>query len=256
MNEESTNSRHVPNEKQPNPYPHTESFAASRAGFYRIRTKIYTGLLISIVVLGLPIVSVPGLRQRLGERTLAIRQAMYGPMPRLVSLKVGENKEPFPEEYKASNAVQIPEPKFAPVQLMPAPSSPTSPRISSKIIKAETGMTTANAPATVDEPASINESDQPRAESEPKFQQGSVEKEAYELLLKENSSISDMVSGKNPSLQFKSWSAAKRQVEGTYLVDLAFTRLADNQEEHFIWQVNLATKQITPMSFNARGLPR
>jgi len=256
MSAENTPSEPVPSENKPYSYSPTGTFATSAARFYRIRSMICTGLLMFIVVVGLPIVSVRGFRQRLGERTSALSRAMYGPVPKLVTLKVGENKEPFPEEYRKPGSLAIPVPQPALIQMTLPRSLPTGPRVLKKVIQAGTEQADAGESEEADSSASGVLADQEQAESGPKFQQGSVEKEAYDLLLAENASVSDMVSGKNPELKFKSWSAAKRQEEGTYLVDLAFTRLAENQEEHFIWQVNLATKQITPMSFNARSLPK
>jgi hypothetical protein len=256
MSAENTPSEPVAGENKPDSYSPAGTSAASAARFYRVRSMICTGLLMFIVVVGLPIVSVRGLRQRLGERTSALSQAIYGPVPKLITFKVGENKEPFPEEYRKPVSLAIPAPQPAKIQLTLPPSPPTSPRVLKKVIQAGTQQADAGVSEETANSASGVMADQEQAESGPKFQQGSVEKEAYDLLFAENVSVSDMVSGKNPGLKFKSWSAAKLQEEGTYLVDLAFTRMAENQEEHFIWQVNLATKQITPMSFNARSLPK
>jgi hypothetical protein len=256
MSEETSPSGRVPNEKKPNIYSPSGALAVSSAHFYQVRSRIYAALLVFIVVVGLPIVGIPGLRQRLGGRTLALRQALYGPVPKLTTLKVGENKEPLPEEYKTPSAVEIPVAKPAPIQLALPASIQSTPRISKQVIRAGAEQAAEEKPAETGSSVSSVEAEQQQAESGPKFQQGSVEKEAYDLLLAQNVSVGDMLSGKNPGLQFKSWSAAKQQDEGTYLVDLAFTRLPENQEEHFIWQVNLVTKKITPMSFNARSLPK
>jgi len=256
MSEENVPSGSDPSRKKPDSYYGSETFAVSRTRFYHLRSRIYNALLVFVVVVGLPIVSVPGLRQRLGGRTMAIRQAMYGPVPKLTVVKVGENKEPFPEEYTTPSDAEILLQKPAPIQLILPPPTQTAPLVSKKAIQAGMEHAAAEEAAEASGSPFDIEADQQQEESGPKFQQGSIEKEAYDLLLTENMSVSDMVSGKNPELQFMSWSAAKRQDEGVYLVDLMFTRLPENLEEHFIWQVNLATKQITPMSFNARSLPK
>jgi hypothetical protein len=255
MSEEASPPGSVPNGKRNDPYLPSGTRAVPGARFYQIRSRVYKTLLILIVVVGFPIVTIPGLRQRLEECTLALRQAMYGPVPNLTTLRVGENKEPFPEEYKNPGSVEIPAVKPAPIQLAPPVSTQTSPLISRQVIRAGAEQTVAEKPAETASPVP-GVAEEPQAQAEPKFQQGSVEREAYNLLLAQNAAVSDMVSGKISGMQFKSWSAAKRQDEGAYLVDLIFTRLPENQEEHFIWQINLATKQITPMSFNARSLPQ
>jgi hypothetical protein len=89
--------------------------------------------------------------------------------------------------------------------------------------------------------------------AQPKYQQGLMEKEAYDFLLKTNPTVDGMVQGSNPSLRFKAWDALKRDEE-TYWVRLAFTSAPDNANVEYIWQVKLLAKQITPLSYNARSL--
>jgi len=256
MSEDKVPTGAVPIEEKPDSHSSSGTLAASAARFYQVRSRIYTALLVFTVVIGLPIVSIPGLRYRLAERTLALRQAMYGPVPKLTAVKIGESKAPFPQEYESLSALEIPLLKPAPIPSSFPPPTQTSPLVSKKIIQAGKERAAAEEPTEIGDATSASEVEQPQAETRLQFQQGSVEKEAYDLLLSENQPVRDMVSGKNPVLQFKSWSAAKTQDDGAYLVDLAFMGLPDNQEEHFIWLVNLATKQITPMSFNARSLPK
>ena len=64
-----------------------------------------------------------------------------------------------------------------------------------------------------------------------------------------------LLKGSDASLRFKTWSAAKTEAD-TYLVDLTFVQAPDNAEGHYIWKVNLATKQITPESRLARTLSK
>jgi hypothetical protein len=231
--------------------PHGSANLAS-AHFYQVRSRFSMGLLIFAVAFGIPIIGVPKLRHRLSERVQVLRQALHSPTVKLVTLKVGENKEAFPEEYIRSNFKPPSTPQFVSVQLMPHPSSKTAPIISDKVIRP--GKTEQHAGDMPSETQATATSD--AADSAPRFQQGRIEKEAYNILLQANSTVSEMVLDKNPAFQFKSWLAAKQQEEGSYLVDLAFNKMPEKQEEHFIWQVNLLSKQITPMSYNAKTLPK
>jgi hypothetical protein len=90
---------------------------------------------------------------------------------------------------------------------------------------------------------------------EPIFSQGEMEKEAYGLLLQWNPNVDQMVRGGNASLQFKNWSAAKRE-EDTYWVRLLFQNATDKTEVAYIWEVKISTKQVTPLNYNARLLPK
>jgi len=91
--------------------------------------------------------------------------------------------------------------------------------------------------------------------SEPEFRQGEMEKQAYGLLLQWNPNVDQMVRGSNASLQFKNWSAAKRD-EDTYWVRILFQNAADRTEVAYIWEVKISSKQVTPLNYNARLLPR
>ncbi len=223
--------------------------------FFKKRQRIYAGLLVFVVVVGLPIVSVPYLRNRLSERVMAIKSAMAGNIKPVVAL-VGANHEPFPAEYEHP-APPIPKaPQLPPTeriftaersgQLPPRAAKRSVPKIAKILIPAP--------PAAPKEEESTGEpaSAPAPAETELKYQQGKVEQEAYELLLKSNATIAGMVQGSNPSLHFKSWDAVNRG-EDTYWVRLKF-QSEGNPDVEYIWQVKLQTKQVTPLSYNARTI--
>ncbi len=89
----------------------------------------------------------------------------------------------------------------------------------------------------------------------PVYLTGALEKEAYDLLLKSNQTLSGMVNGSDPTQRFKSWGAAKRG-DGSFWVRVIFTKSPALGEVEYIWQVKLESKEVIPLSFNARSLPR
>ena len=93
------------------------------------------------------------------------------------------------------------------------------------------------------------------ASLEPVFRQGDVEREAYNLVLGKYTTVSGMVTGNNPALRFKTWAAAKRE-EDTYWVRLIFEQASDKSEVSYIWEVKVTAKQVTPLNYNARSLPK
>ena len=75
--------------------------------FYDKRGRIYTGLLVFVVVVGLPVVTVPALRNRLAARVHGLRSAISGEIEP-VRVQVGGNTEPFPSEYEKPLPVMHP----------------------------------------------------------------------------------------------------------------------------------------------------
>jgi hypothetical protein len=100
-------------------------------------------------------------------------------------------------------------------------------------------------PVDPDEPE-LSDSD----ERGPQYSKGTIEQEAYGLLLASNPAIAGLVQGANPSLRFVSWDAASRG-EDLYWVRLKFQEQGKPETE-YIWQVRLETKQVTPLNYNAR----
>ncbi len=236
------------------PESSTLSRRPATAPFFKKRRRIYTGLLLFVVVVGLPIVGLPYLRHRLSLRMLTLRTAIRGHrMP--VQAKVGENQEPFPAEYEKIKPLPARPPQLPPLDRIftmepgskEPPAAPRSGTPPSQMAQTQI----APIPSVTSE--DYAEQDGDAAENEPKYQQGIVEQEAYDLLLQSNSVIAAMVLGSNPSLSFESWGAANRG-EDTYWVQLKFRSAEKQNVVEYIWQVKLLSKQIIPLSHNARTI--
>ena len=213
-------------------------------------------LLIFVVGIGLPLIALPPLRLRLSSRVEALREAYGGRMRAVVLAKVGENQEPFPAEYA------LPEPPLSQYPQIPAAShEPAEP----PAVSAGPAVRILRIPAPAPEPAAPVQPDrvesapaeEPTASEadQPLYRQGVVEREAYDLLLKLNATMDRLVQGGDPSLKYESWDALKR-TETIYWVRVGFSSVADQSRIGYIWQVDLQTKQIAPLSFNARALAK
>jgi hypothetical protein len=234
----------------------SESDRASKSSsrFYKTRQRIYGGLLLFVVLVGLPIVTVPVLRQRLTTRVQILKTAMAGIQSPL-TVAVGANREPFPEEYRR------PEPVIPQIAPLPhtdkvhttdqggyAPTRGLT-RLTVKQPKTDSIASSAEGTEGKEQSESAAESEE---NAQPKYQQGKIEQEAYNLLLQANATVAGMVQGSNPSLKFKSWDAAARG-DDVYWVRLTF-RPEGKSDEEFIWQVKVQSKQVTPLSYNARAI--
>jgi len=94
---------------------------------------------------------------------------------------------------------------------------------------------------------------EPTTPADPVYGQGKPEQEAYDLLLKSNEALSGLIKGSNTGQRFKTWGAAKIE-EDAFLVKLTFVQTSDNSEVQYIWRVKPASKEISPLSRNARAL--
>jgi hypothetical protein len=226
----------------------------SSSRFYKTRQRIYGGLLLFVVIVGLPIVTVHSLRHRLTARVQQLKTALAGVQSPL-TVQVGANRGPLPEEYRRPEPVI---PQIA--QLPPPPKVHTTPqggyvptrgltRLTVKEPAKDTVASSAEDAETKDQTGSAGESE---ADAQPKYQQGKVEQDAYNLLLQTNAVVAGLVKGSNPSLKFKSWDAAARG-DDVYWVRLTFQPEGKPVEE-FIWQVKVQSKQVTPLSYNARAI--
>lgn len=231
------------------------------AAFYKKRTIVYGAMLLFVVAAGLPMIAVPSLRNRLSDRLMTLRAAVAGEV-RPVNLKVGENLEPFPEEFERPahqmpGHVQLPVPESDQVYAVKpggvvVPSTPSQPR-TIRIEKIRKSPPPSEAPATAaltDAESAAGE--EPAADTGPVYKTGKIEQEAYDLLQESNKAIAGMIQGSNPSLHFKSWDAAVRG-NSIYWVRVRFAS-DGNPDVDYIWQVNLDTKQVTPLSYNARSI--
>ncbi len=250
----------------PEPVRTEPVFGAAAGGtFYRARYRFYMAVLIFVVAVGLPIISVPALRHRLSGRIQTLREAMAGGRIKPAIVMVGENHEPFPAEYAKKTAPPN-YPKLPAyfsgsqgglngpiVSVNPIPNPVQSRgRRTVRIPKTSEGQESQSLAANTSAQSAAGQ-DTAGAEAQPKYQQGQMEKEAYDFLLSSNPTINNMVHGLNLTLRFKSWDALKRE-EDAYWVRLTFTNVADNTDVEYIWQVKLLAKQITPLSYNARSI--
>src|SRR5512135_2051432 len=144
-----------------------------RNRYYALLYRLYLGLLLFVVLVGLPVVGVPALRHRLTSRVAMLREAWSGggkPAVPPVLAKVGENTEAFPKEYeiplqtwgKGPGTFEIGTPVFraggsrGAIQAAPKPKAEEAPE------PTESGT---------GEPAVI-------------YRQGDTESKAYEIVLK------------------------------------------------------------------------
>lgn len=224
--------------------------------FHSSRQRTTMLLLIFVAGIGLPTITLSPLRQRLSSRVEILRAAYGGRFSVVLLEKIGENRQQFPAEYA------LPEPPLPKYPQIPAvsiqPAKPPSVRDSS-------GVRTLRIPALPADvfsqeernPVETPSTGEPVAAEpdQPLYQRGAVEKEAYELLLKLSASMDRLVQGGDPSLKYESWDALKR-AETIYWVRVIFSSVADLSRMEYIWQVDIQSKQITPLSFNARALAK
>ena len=204
----------------------------------------------------LPLATVPALRNRLLNRVHALKAAFTGDV-KPVMVQAGEAREPFPEEYERLSVPPVAQvfklPAGAVVYQAPQQDvTPVrgTPRRTIKIPPA--GTSSASADEEEEAGEQVGGGAAAGSENQPKYRQGTIEKEAYDLLLQSNSAIAGIVQGGNPSLRFISWDAAGRG-EDLYWVRLKFGSEGKPDAE-YIWQVQLQSKQITPLNYNARTL--
>ncbi|NWG13510.1 MAG: hypothetical protein HXY20_08260 [Acidobacteria bacterium] len=210
--------------------------AARRSRYARIMYRLYMGLLLFVVVAGIPILGIPSLRHRLQQRAEILRAALLArsqASPPVVA-RIGENAEPFPKEYE--------------IPLQTWFQTPGTVQFRAPVFRA--GAET-EVPASAEGQAAVAETENDAAAVD--FRQGAAEQEAYDLVLKSSELLAGMVQGRDPSLRFVRWAAARRD-EDTYWVDITFTRSADGTEARYIWQVNVASKKVMPLSSLARAL--
>jgi len=224
--------------------------------FYKKRNRFYTLLLLFVVVIGLPIVSVSHLRNRLSARIMLLKAAVAGNVKPAIA-QVGANQEPFPSEYEkpeppAHQAFKLPPAatfiQQTPRVYIPAPGDPAKTNTPTVLNSEGLGLLIEGEDFMTPEEAALAEAE----ESGPKYQQGEIEQDAYDLLLESNTSIAEMVRGSDSSVVFNSWDATHRG-DGIYWVRVKF-QSEDNSVREYIWQVDLDSNEITPLSYHARSI--
>jgi hypothetical protein len=211
------------------------------------RKRFYSILLLFVVVVGLPIVSLPSLRHRLVARVVAFQEAIMGKSGPVMA-NMDEEQQPFPEEFERPDSAES---DFFPMdRIFTAQSADSGPQVDTSyaLITPES--------ATDDTASSGTAPEEDTSESDSNdgivYTQGEVEQEMYALVLKEYPQVAEMVNGDDPSLRFQSWGGVKRS-EDIYWIRLVFQNDEDLEVE-YIWQVELQTNQVLPLSYNARTI--
>lgn len=224
--------------------------------------NLYKGLLMFVVIGGLPLVGLPSLRLQLKTRVWTLGAAVMGQPPRQTPVKatVGENREPFPREYERAQAQE--RPSYLPKMDAQA-RSPHRIIIGGEESKPREG--TASAPQgklttpSVSVPSTVaavpGESPSGAVSTDSKYRKGKSEQEAYDLLLSANTTIAGMAKGSDPTLKFQDWAAADMGQE-SYYVMVTFVQTQENTVRKYIWSVNLTTKVIVPLSAYAREISK
>jgi hypothetical protein len=224
---------------------------AGFSSFYKTRRRVYGSLLLFIIAAGLPIATIPGLRDRLLSRTWALKDAMAGKRAPAM-IQVGQNQEPLPPEFQRPAIPAMPRmPVPPPARVhsteqggyVPGSRSPQR----GSLPDSRKAM-----PPGAEESAEEAASESTAADNEPKYGQGTAERQAFDLLIASNATVAEIVKGNNPSFSFKSWDAAGRGD------DVIWVRLklqgAGQPEADYIWQVKLGAKQVSPLNYNARSI--
>jgi hypothetical protein len=223
---------------------------AGHSHAYDGRKRFYSILLLFVVVVGLPLVGLPPLRHRLVTRVVALREAILGKSgPAMANMD--EEQIPYPEEFEkpasgeSGSGVSLPMDR-----IFTAKSADSGPLV----ITPNALITPKSA---IDHTASSGTApEEDTGESGSKdaivYTQGEVEREMYDLVLGAYPRVAEMVKGDDPSLRFQSWGGAKRS-EDTYWIRLIFKN-KDDLEVEYIWQVDLQTNQVLPLSYNARNI--
>lgn len=236
----------------------------------RYRRKVYLGLLIFVVVVGLPIVGIPSVRYRLRTRVQMLRAAVLrhqiAPAPALA--KVGETRAPFPKEYRrpqarprdladleasllrkgveASNRGVKPfaiPPQLARASVREVPTAPAKER--------------AEPPPSALPSTRLPSPSQPSTDANagPLYRKGKSEQEAYDLLVNSNQILAGMIKGSDPALKFQDWAAADMG-ENSYYVMVIFVQTADDTARKYIWNVKMTTKEVVPLSAYAMSISK
>jgi hypothetical protein len=221
-----------------------------------MRSGVYKGLLLFIILAGLPTIAIPKLRNRLSSRIQILKTA-WMPNEQPSVTPAGANANPFPKEYeklaiqKGNKAELTAIDNY--IAAHKSPVSETSPIKGAKILPASKQKAVPYS-AVLDSNSSENGANPPAdsANSLPIYKQGKNEKEAYELVLKSNKTLAAMVQGENPALHWKTWGAAHRG-DDSYWVRVIFIN-QEKTEIEYIWLVKITSGEISPLSYNARSI--
>jgi hypothetical protein len=220
----------------------------------RARQRVYLGILIYVVVAGLPMIGFPSLRARLQSRIERLRAAALGypPPPVPTYARIGENTKPFPSEYEhpVSRSSYL-----APLELLKQ-AEPYIMRIGGgEATSAGTGTGVAEPPVPLPTQSATTGTTATDADSEPQFRKGESEQAAYDLLVSSNKTLAGMIQGSDASLKFEDWGAASMG-QDSYYVMVTFVQVADNVARKYIWDVKLESKEVRPLSSYAMSISK
>ena len=230
----------------------TTDYSDYRNGFFT-RRRVYNALLLFVVLVGGTMGVIPRLRHRLWDRCTVLKAALFGDI-KPISARVGENLEPFPEEFARPAPPAEPKLPAAVFSLKPS-SEPQIARSRIRIRTPEVSGRGGTPPVLLREDTpedATGDLQMDPSDSAPKYIKGKMEQDAYDMVLKSNKKLAEMVQGGDPLLRFKSWDAAFRG-EDVYWVRVIFQN-EQKQSVEYIWQVRVSVGEITPLSFNARSL--
>ena len=201
------------------------------------RRRFYNGTLLFAVVACISLAVVPAFRARLFDRIYILKTAMTNETQPDIT-PIGEIDIPYPEEYlrPASSAV-LAGPPAEPVQ--------------KRLIVAHAEVPTITPPVLLISADSENFTETEEDDDSLRFQQGEIEREAYEKTLAAHEKLAAMVQGGDHELSFITWGAAQRD-GGVFWVRVIFRNSA-GADMQYIWQTDIYSGKTAPLNFNARG---
>jgi hypothetical protein len=222
----------------------------------RVRNRVYKGLLLFIILAGAPTMAIPTLRHRLFHRIHVLKTAWTMKEPPSVQ-GINADAFPFPKEFERpkGQTEDVAVLRAFARSVLPSKEmdSTNSPIKTIRILDSAKQKKRASSSDSVENGAEMeNASQEDSVEAAPQYKQDKNEKEAYEIVLKSNKTLSEMVRGGNSSLHLKSWGAASRG-EDVYWVRVVFLN-QEKAEVEYIWEVKLASKEAAPLSYNARSI--
>lgn len=240
-----------------------------RPGRPRYHGRTYTGLLIFVVAVGLPLITIGPLRYRLKTRFDMMRTAVRGeqPPPPPAFARVGQNQAPFPHEYEqpqnpSASLAKLIAPLWHPTIVVANQGG--VPTIIPQPLKRTLGSTSPipskekpGAPpgALVSAPEQAAAETAGATVSEPIYKKGESEQEAYDILLNANQTLAGMVKGSDATLKFQDWAAANMG-ESSYYVMVTFLQTSDKVARKYIWSVKISSKEVTPLSSYAMSISK
>jgi hypothetical protein len=218
--------------------------------------RVYLGLLLFVVIGGLPILGVPSLRHRLQARVETLRSAWQGKsqiQPALAS--VGENRAPFPKEYERPPWKR---PEILPKYEPPA-RAPFHITVGGNPAAREQAAAGARGRPELKIPQTRTDAEITIAEKAPgsgiEYRKGKGEQDAYDVLVNSNPTLGAMIKGRDPALKFQDWSAALMG-QDSYNVSVTFVQTGDQVVRKYIWNVKVESKTVIPLSAYAREISK